>query len=72
MPFSGMAGPVHFSPASFEWNHGYTNFESCQMFISDGVNDYFIPGDVVNVATGEKLMSVDSVAFLLDQYLPFM
>ena len=42
------------------------------MFISDGVNDRFIPGDVVSVATGEKLMSVNSVAFLLDQYLPFM
>ena len=42
------------------------------MFTSDGMNDRFIPEEVVNMATGEKLMSVDSVAFLLDQYLPFM
>jgi hypothetical protein len=40
------------------------------IFISDGVNDRFISRDIISAASGEKLMSVDNVAFFIDSYLP--
>ncbi|ERF71078.1 hypothetical protein EPUS_07750 [Endocarpon pusillum Z07020] len=42
------------------------------IFVSDGMNDRFIPGDVTSAATGEKLMSVENVSFFLNKYLPSM
>ncbi|KAF1347599.1 15-O-acetyltransferase [Delphinella strobiligena] len=39
------------------------------IFISDGVNDRFIPGSITS-ATNETIMTVDNVAFLTDSYMP--
>ncbi|KAH6669308.1 15-O-acetyltransferase [Halenospora varia] len=47
-----------------------TSESTVPIFISDGVNDRFIPSDITAAATGEKLMEIDNVSFFLDSYLP--
>lgn len=42
------------------------------MFTSDGINERFIPREVLNPLTQEKLITVQGVRFLLNQYMPFM
>ncbi|KAH8679921.1 15-O-acetyltransferase [Tricladium varicosporioides] len=47
-----------------------TSERTVPIFISDGINDRFIPPDITVAATGEKLMEIDNVSFFLDSYLP--
>ncbi|KAF2125620.1 15-O-acetyltransferase [Dothidotthia symphoricarpi CBS 119687] len=40
------------------------------VFISDGVNDRFIPGNIIDSTTNKTIMTVDNVAFFTDSYMP--
>ncbi|KAF5865509.1 trichothecene 15-O-acetyltransferase [Aspergillus alliaceus] len=42
------------------------------LFVSDGLNDHLVPGDIVSPTTGEKLISLDRVNVFHNQYLPYI
>jgi hypothetical protein len=43
-----------------------------KLFISDGVNERFIPREIKRTATGENMLSVESVDFVVNQSLPYL
>ncbi|KAK6715371.1 trichothecene 15-O-acetyltransferase [Fusarium graminearum] len=43
-----------------------------QLFISDGVNERFIPREIKRTATGEDVLSVESIDFIVNQSLPYL
>lgn len=43
-----------------------------QLFISDGVNERFIPREIKRTTTGEDVLSVESIDFVVNQSLPYL
>ncbi|KAH6993516.1 15-O-acetyltransferase [Fusarium venenatum] len=56
---------LHAKPVPFEG-------EANPLFISDGINERFIPREIKRNSTGENIMSVESVDFVVNQSLPYL
>ncbi|KAI1070317.1 hypothetical protein LB507_010384 [Fusarium sp. FIESC RH6] len=59
------ANYLHSKPIPFDG-------EANPLFISDGINDRFIPHEIKSASTGEELFSVESIDFLVNQSLPYL
>ncbi|KAM0304499.1 hypothetical protein ACHAPM_002597 [Fusarium culmorum] len=60
------ASYLHEKPNPFEGT------EANPLFISDGVNERFIPREIKRTATGEDVLSVESIDFIVNQSLPYL
>lgn len=60
------AGYLHDKPNPFEGT------EANPLFISDGINERFIPREIKRTATGEDVLSVESIDFVVNQSLPYL
>nr|3FOT_A Chain A, 15-O-acetyltransferase [Fusarium sporotrichioides]3FP0_A Chain A, 15-O-acetyltransferase [Fusarium sporotrichioides] len=59
------ASYLHAKPIPFEG-------EANPLFISDGINERFIPHEIKQTATGENVLSVESIDFVVNQSLPYL
>ncbi|KAJ4145119.1 hypothetical protein LMH87_003978 [Akanthomyces muscarius] len=46
--------------------------EANPLFISDGINERFLPRDIVSSATAETIFTVERFSFLVNQMLPYL
>ncbi|RGP73138.1 3-acetyltrichothecene 15-o-acetyltransferase [Fusarium longipes] len=59
------ANYLHAKPVPFDG-------EANPLFISDGINERFIPREIKQTVTGENVLSVESIDFVVNQSLPYL